>query len=241
MNDRDYIIALFDILGTEARQSGRPLSSIVPEFELFAELAQEDRDQLIIDGGVNPQLHADGTISSVCAIGSHHVEAEVFSDVNFLWCVFDLRRLELFCETCAEFFCKALHNRIPLRGGIAVGQAHMDRVKRVFVGKPLTEAERVEKAQLWVGVSFGPSFAGSPFNACLPRRHVLHFGDHRKPGHSDLIPGIVLDWPRKYRDMYGESPERALARLNTDQEHSRYYDLANAFVRHSANRKNPEG
>ncbi len=241
MKNRDYIIALFDILGTEARQSDRPLSSIVPEFELFAELAQEDRDRFMIDATVNPQRHADGSISTGVAFGTHHVEAEVFSDTNFLWCVFDLWRLELFCETCAEFFCQALHNRIPLRGGIAAGPAHMDREKRVFVGKPLTEAARVEKAQLWVGVSFGPSFAEDPFNACLPRRHVLHFGAHRRPGHSDLIPGIVLDWPRKYRDMYGESPEQALAQLNTDREHSQYYNLALAFVRYSAERKNSEG
>jgi len=236
MKETDYIIAYFDILGTEAKQKVLPLAFLVSQIEQFSELGLRDRSRLVIDGMVNPHLNPDGSITAGSAICVHHVDTEIFSDSNIFWCVFDHKRLELFCETCSEFFCQALIKRIPLRGGIAVGPANMDKQKRVFVGKPLTEAISVEKAQLWVGVSFGPSFTDKSFKKSLPSDKVLFFGAHRKPGNSHLIPGIVLDWPRKFKNMFNESPVRILSKLNTEDKYSDYYKHAIKFVKFSDDR-----
>lgn len=230
MNENTYIIAYFDILGTEANQKVLPLATLVSQIEQFSELGLRNRSRLVIDGMVNPKLNPDGSITAGSAIGVHHVDTEIFSDTNIFWCIFDHRRLQLFCETCSEFFCQALNKRIPLRGGIAVGPAHMDKEKRVFVGLPLTEAARVEKAQLWVGVSFGPSFTDKPFKTSLPIDQVLFFSAHRKSGYSQLIPGIVLDWPRKFKNMFNKTPIRILSELNTENKYSDYYEHAIKFV-----------
>ncbi len=243
MSEQPVVIAFLDVLGSEDRMLAgrRPDPQLVRALEQLVEITDHRRDCLIIDGTVDAREMDDGSVVSGTALAVLVVEVDRFTDAAILWSIFDKARFWTFCDLLAECFCQIVHNGIPLRAGVAVGSAHMDTRLRVYVGRPLAEAVRVEKAQGWVGVSFGPSFAREPFSRLLKHEHVLRFAAHRKPGHSNWIPGIVLDWPRKWRAMYGTGPERKLAAMNVDPKHSTYYDLAIKFAEYSAGVETREG
>ncbi|MCI0424078.1 MAG: hypothetical protein L0312_33525 [Acidobacteria bacterium] len=95
--------------------------------------------------------------------------------------------------------CETLRAELPVRGALGLGSAIMDKATRTYLGQPLVEAARAEKAQQWLGLAFGPSFASRrdvPFSADFVRPYTKH----RKPGHSDMLPGLVVDWPRMWRE-----------------------------------------
>lgn len=223
---RKIIIGLFDALGSSAKMESYPLSPIIKILEILSDLTREQRDCLIIDAMVDAHERDDGTIVSGTAIGVLDVQHDSFSDTALMWAIFDRARFWTFCDLISEFFCIALKNGIPLSGGISVGEAHMDKNKSIYVGRPMAEVNRVEKAQQWIGVSFGPSFMQEPFIHLFRKEHVLKFSEHRKPGKTGDVSTLVLDWPRKWREMYSESPIKKLHSLNRDSSHSKYYELA---------------
>lgn len=189
---------------------------------------------LLIDAASQSVRTKEGNIQSVVRMGSLEVDYAYYSDSIILWAVFDQVRFWSFCNIVADFFCQILRLGIPGRGGLSVGDAILDKQSSVFIGKALVEAQQVEAAQDWIGVSFGPSFAESPFRYSFHRDSVLMFGQHRKPGLSHLVPGVVLDWPRQWRKMYPSlSLRHYLTRINTDSRYARYYDMAVRFVEFS--------
>ena len=182
----------------------------------------------MIDAVSGAQEQEDGSVVSPVRLGTFDPESDYRSDSIILWSIFDRARVFHFCDACADLFCDVLEQRIPLRGGIAVGMGYMEKGAGIYVGQPLAEAVRVEAAQAWIGVSFGPSFATEAYRRSLFPEHVTEFTAHRKPGHS-CIPGQVLDWPRKWRSRYGTSPAGAISDMNTDERYSAYYEKTMKF------------
>lgn len=169
--------------------------------------------------------------------GFVNIEHDYFSDTIILWSPFTPATLKPFLHICSSFMCETLHAELPVRGAIALGSAIMDKATRTYLGQQLVEAARAEKAQQWIGLAFGASFASRrdvPFSADLVRPYT----NHRKPGYSDLLPGLVVDWPRAWRKEYGCSAEPALERLARRGKVPEYYRCAIDFVRHSDT--NPE-
>lgn len=232
MTDQPTIVAVFDVLGTKA-SIVRP-RQLFRAFQKLREIALQSRDCLMIDATVGARENDDGSITSGSALGVLVVESDLFRDTIVLWAIYDRARFWTFCDLCTEFFCDVLRKGIPLRGAISVGSAEMNREAHRYAGEPYSEAVRAEKAQQWIGVSFGRSFTREPFRRLFRPEHVLPFSDHCKPGYSADIPGIVLDWPRKWRDKYEDSPSHMLNALNTSQRHSKYYELAIQFADYSA-------
>lgn len=230
---REVMIGFFDALGSSARMESYPLTPTVKILEILADLTREERSCLIIDAMVDAQELDDGTIRSGAALGILDVQNDSFSDSALIWAIFDRARFWTFCEIISEFFCIALKEGIPLRGGISVGQAHMDRSKSIYVGRPMAEVVKVEKSQQWIGVSFGPSFLQEPQIHLFRKEHVLEFSQHRKEGKTGDVSTLVLDWPRKWRKLYSESPIKKLQSLNRDSKYSKYYELAIKFCEKS--------
>ena len=170
------------------------------------------------------------------AFGMLDVEHELTSDSIFLWCSYSSFHFPPFCGLLLEFFCDVLELSLPLRGGVAVGEADMDKAIRTYLGPALNEAASVEAAQEWVGVSFGPSFAHPPYNWFEPEQ-ALVYRAHRKPGKEDLVPGAVLDWPRKWRGTRRTPAEQVIAQHNTDPNYSRYYENTGWFIEFSEQNK----
>ena len=49
-------------------------------------------------------------------------------------------------QMCIDLFCYGLELGIPLRGGLDVGDAHMDKTKNTYLGPALIDAAEAEKA-----------------------------------------------------------------------------------------------
>jgi hypothetical protein len=238
---RPTVIALFDALGIVSRSQSN-LPQAVQMLELLSDITSERRDCLIIDATQGARQMDNGNVLSVVAMGSLNVQHGHFQDTAILWCTFDPPRFWTFCDIVSEFFCSVLQKGIPLRGAISVGgDVHLDEQKPIYLGDPYFEAMQAEKEQLWIGVSFGPSFNHNPYRKCLRREHVLPFSAHRRPGKEEYISAFALDWPRKWRSMYKQPPIRLLNDMNVEPAFSHYYELAKTFYQFSARAQEIDG
>lgn len=223
-----FVVALFDVLGFEERLKASGLNKLVRAYDYLLKIVKRQRDGMMLHCGVPA-----GKGGRAAAFGYLDIQQDYFSDTIILWCSYNHFCFGPFIGTCIEFVCQVLHSGLPIRGGIAVGEAVMDKSKRIYIGAPLVEAARVEQAQSWIGVSFGPSFATKPYNEYFEPDSVLVYTAHRKPGRSQWLPGLVLDWPRYWRDTYSILPERHLSLMNKKSKHRRYYDRAIHFCEFS--------
>jgi len=229
---RPTVIAYLDALGSKNNMIKDPHACKIL-LEILSDLTRQKRDCLIIDATVNARRQADGSIVSNTAIGVLDVQFDSYQDTAVLWAVFDRTRFQVFCDFVNEFFCLALQKRIPLRGGISVGEADMNKGKTVYSNRPMAELLLVEESQEWIGVTFGPSFKHDPYRYCFKHEHILEFSDHIKFGHNDYISTYSLNWPKKWRTMYPESPIKVLNEMNVNDRYSNYYNLAIRFCEKS--------
>jgi hypothetical protein len=89
-------------------------------------------------------------------LGSAH-----FSDTIVLWTPpvkrgdsdFDFHVFCHLCKTVADLICRALVNNMPLRGGIAVGECHIESNPKILVGQAIVDAHAIEQAQDWIGAA----------------------------------------------------------------------------------------
>jgi len=235
----NIILAYFDVLGSKEKLNQLGLKQYLKIYEQLRKLIIKGRGRLVLDAAVNPRLNEDGSITTSTAMYSFDADSAFFSDSIVFWVNFDFIRLKNFCQLCSEFFCEVLYLGTPMRGGIAVGEACMDKRKKIFVGEPLIEAVQVEHSQEWLGVSFGKSFDKKPFKYLLldPNSNTLYFKKHQKPGYSKNIPGYVLDWASQWNKMYKKSLHKHLSELNINSQFSSYYDNTTKFINLSQNNK----
>ncbi len=241
MAEKPTTVALFDVLGFEERLRSDGIRNLVTAYKQLTEVLERfDGGRLVVDAampldGPLPIFHPDGSVQTGSALYSLDVKHAYFSDTLLLWADFDPIRIRPFCELCADFFCEALHLGMPVRGAIAVGDAYMNTSEKIYIGYPVVEAARVEKAQKWIGMSFGPSFMESNFKGTFWCELLSWYTAHRKPGYSEYVPGLVLDWPRRWRNMYKEDPCRILAAMDKKPKFSIYYEHSIRFAQLSAN------
>lgn len=227
MDDRSpKVIALLDVLGFESLLRGRGLEKMLADYAKLTAIVEKMEGCLCIA----PLPNRDGT--SNVGVGYLALERAFFSDTFLIWSDYDEFKLPAFCQMCSDFFCQSIELRLPIRGGIAVGDAHMDSKTGVFMGIPLVEAARVESAQRWLGISFGASFAKEPYNHFADVRTLLPYRAHHKsePKYDGLLPGMVLDWPRHWRESRKNDVRPALKSMDTDASFSPYYVNTLSFV-----------
>ncbi len=243
MAEKPITVALFDVLGFEQRLRSDGLRNLVAAYkQLTAVVERFDGGRLVVDGampleGPLPRFHPDGSVETGSALYSLDVKHAYFSDTILLWADFDPIRIRPFCGMCADFFCEALHLGMPIRGAIAVGDAYMNTSEKTYIGYPIVEAARVEKAQQWIGMSFGPSFMQRDLKGTFWCQLLNLYTAHRRPGYSQYVPGLVLDWPRRWRSMFPEDPCRVLADMNKNPKFSRYYEHSIRFAQVSEHGK----
>ena len=230
-DSRELVVALFDVLGFEDRIRRYSLEEVHGQYKELLAIATTKGSHAFFDA----RPAGDGMM--VPFFGFIEIEQDYFSDTILLWTRFNPPTFAPFLHICCSLMCEALRAELPLRGGLALGTAIMDKSARTYLGEPLVEAARVEKAQQWIGLSFGRSFTsrrGVPFNAEL----VRPYSKHRKPGSSDLVAELVVDWPRAWRKEYKTSAVPVLERLSLRGDVPEYYRCTIEFVRHSD--ENPE-
>jgi hypothetical protein len=224
--DGELVVALFDVLGFEDRVRRSSLEEVHSEYKELLAIATTKASHAFFDA----RPAGDGTM--VPFFGYVEIEQDYFSDTILLWTPLQPATLKPFLHVCSSFMCETLRAELPLRGALAVGRAVMDKAERTYLGQPLVEAARAEKAQQWVGLAFGPSFDSRRdvrFSADLVRPYTKH----RKPGCSEAVLGLVIDWPRAWREEHGTSAVPILERLARRGKASEYYRCAIEFVRHS--------
>jgi hypothetical protein len=225
------VVAVFDVLGFESLLRSRGLDRMLQDYAKLTAIVDK------MDGCmcIRPIPNGDGTFSP--AVGYLATAQAYFSDTILLWSNYDAFKLPAFCQMCSDLFCESLELGLPMRGGIAVGDTHLDADSGVFVGLPLVEAARAESAQLWLGVSLSASFAVEPFNHNFDLRTVLAYRAHRKRGrkYAGLLPGMVLDWPRRWRENRKGDVRSLVTSMDSDPEFHRYYKHTLRFIDYSEN------
>jgi len=224
-NCLEQVLGLFDVLGFSERVRRRSLAEVYAEYERLIEVAKNKNGSLCI----GKALRGDGYYSP--AVGWLRTEHAYFSDTVLIWSRFDDSRYAAFCSLCATLVCEALMIAMPLRGAISVGEAVLDKATGTYVGAAVVEAADVEKAQMWLGVSFTPS-AAKRIQGFDPRL-VLPYCRHRKEGAERLVEGAVLDWPRQWRENQREDLISTLRQLEQSLGSHPYIEAAIEFAAYS--------
>ncbi|OHB83608.1 MAG: hypothetical protein A2Z38_05320 [Planctomycetes bacterium RBG_19FT_COMBO_48_8] len=224
------VIAVLDVLGFKNRLSREGLPALRQAYDALKGVVSKQEARMML----NCAVPVEG--GRAAAFGMLDVGHELTSDSIFLWCSYSTFHFPPFRGLLLEFFCEVLELGIPLRGGVAVGEADIDKKTRTYTGVPLNEAASVEGAQNWIGVSFGPSFAQPPYNWFEPDQAIVYRA-HRKPSKADLVPGAVLDWPRKWRDTRQTPADSVIQQMNVDPKFSIYYENTMRFIDFSEQNK----
>lgn len=102
-----------------------------------------------------------------------------------------------------------------------------------FIGKPIVEAANLEKGQNWIGMTFGNSAVWSGFLAQIHGTSIIEYEAPLKEKYSKFASPIVIDWPRFWRDEYGECPSEKLALMNENPEYGQYWENTIKFAKYS--------
>ena len=216
---KEYMIAMFDVLGFQSLFHRLGLEEIYRRYENLTAHVREPKSgyDLVPIGGF-------------VAIGHLEVQCAYFSDTILYWTPYSFPAFRSFCITCSEVLCRAVEIGLPLRGAVAVGPAIMDMPMATYLGQPIVEVARVERAQRWIGASFGPSFHDPTNKKSFFLDTILPYRSHRKADDDSLISGSVLDWPRHWRQTRTDPVRDAIRALNTDPAFAVYYETTLTFI-----------
>lgn len=247
-----YFIGLFDVLGFEEKFSRLGLScmaelynALISDVDAVNAHATELKNLLDIDDGATWTDEGDAYIfnrvdgayasdSIVLWAHAHFPEARMLSqeqresrasDPTDGW-MYHLVPCDRFLEACSELLCHSLEVGLPLRGSVAMGPAIIEPERRVFLGKPLIEAARAEKAQRIIGAAFTPSFAAQ----VIPERFSVPFKQHIKTGSEALLSEYLLDWQRHWRRTRSGDLRNTVSELNKDAKFAAYYENTLSFI-----------
>jgi hypothetical protein len=221
------ILCLLDVLGFENLFNSKGL---VGTFDIYKKLIEFVRKQT---GGLEivPVPIGNGQIAP--AVGWLTIENAYFSDSILFWSDYRNISFNSFCQLCSEAICYSLELGLTVRGSITIGDAILDTENGYFLGSPLIEAARVEKVQKWIGISFGPSVTKPPYSQNIILNGLLGFKSHYKKDSGVYATGMVLDWPRKWRETRPNDLDAVVNSLNTDHQFSDYFDNTLRFIKFS--------
>jgi len=247
-----YFIGLFDVLGFEEKFSQIGLSGMAALYNALisdvdamnahaAELKEllnlDDEAIWTADGDAFVFNRVDGAYASDSIVLwahahfpearalSHEQRESLASDPADGW-MYHIVPCDRFLEACNKLLCHSLEIGLPLRGAVSMGPAIIDQQRRVFLGKPLIDAARAEKAQRIIGAAFTPSFV----DQVIPERFSLSFKEHIKPGSEALLSEYLLDWPRHWRRTRSKELGSTVIELNKDPKFSAYYENTLSFI-----------
>jgi len=224
-----FAFAMFDVLGFSAWVESAGLSSVLDSYQILIERAVIEPTE---NGSLSTVQLDDGMVFAVTS-PPHYA---YFSDTILLWCPLVPALVGDLVERCRELICQALAMGIPLRGALTLGDAVLDNDANVFLGEPIIEAARLEKAQNWIGLTLGNSAVWAPFLAQLHGTTIIEYAPPIKENTAIAVPPIVIDWPRRWRDNHGVCPSLKLRELNKQPSFSKYWENTIAFAQFSGAR-----
>ncbi|MBU1627939.1 hypothetical protein KKB18_11270, partial [bacterium] len=147
--ENEFLIALFDVLGFEDRIRSTALDEIHDQYKDLLTIATSNKSHAFFDA----RPVGNGTM--VPFFGFINVDHDFFSDTILIWSPFKLATFNTFLHVCSNFMCETLKAKLPIRGAISLGPAIMDKSSGTYLGEPIVDAARAEKAQKWIGLGFG--------------------------------------------------------------------------------------
>ena len=246
----NYVVAVIDVLGFTKRLEKVGLMEM---HRLYNQLLSVALIPNLGDAPWRRMLAPIGNSLCVPSLSYLPLNYAYFSDTVLTWVPLEPNRVVLFFERLASVFCEALRLQIPLRGAVSIGQAIMHKPSGTYLGSPIVEAAHLERQQEWTGITCGSSFKSPPRPLPLPvtsfvkwktpmkaRRRISFLPFLPKNVESEaLLSGLVVDWPRKWREMYDSSANVTLkAMLQQNRKYRKYYENAISFVEFSD--ANPE-
>jgi len=220
MSDDLKVLCLLDVLGFESLFKAIGLKELAGR---YAKLTAYVKEQT---GGLDIAPTPDGHV----AVGWLVIGNTYFSDTLLLWTRYDKISLPSFTQLTAETICYGLENELALRGTLSVGEMILNNDSGTYLGEPLIEAARTVPLQRWIGVSFGCSFTKPDFNKGFYLNMVLPYKSHYKDQASSLATGMVVDWPRRWRETRKIDIRPLVSGMDTDPQFSEYYRETLAFV-----------
>ena len=168
-----FAFAMFDVLGFSGWITSVGLQTVLDSYHSLIERAVVKSNE---KGGLSAVRTPEGALFAVTGPPSY----AYFSDTILLWCPLVPPLVDDFVGRCSSLICEALAMNIPLRGALTLGDAVLDRKSNFFLGKPIVEAAKLEKAQNWLGLTFGHSAVWSSFLAQLHGRRSSSIHHQRK-------------------------------------------------------------
>lgn len=224
------MLALLDVLGFKTWLKNVGIDEVHAKYEeLIATAVLKPPDRCL---GLAGELQGP----QYTVLFSLPVRYAYFSDTILLWLPLDRLFPAPFISRCANLVCDALKAGIKLRGAIALGEAVLHKASSTYIGPPLVEAAELEKAQNWMGVMLSHSATWPDFLARLDPGLIIEYEAPVKDDAkvNDYLSPIVLDWPRRWREVYGASASDRLAEL---EEHP-YNSPTNEFIQFSMANEN---
>jgi hypothetical protein len=214
------VLCFLDVLGFKNLFIRLGLDEINNKYSRLIEYVNSQK------GGIDIVPTASGHV----AVGWLVIGSAYFSDTLLFWSDYNKMMLPSFISLIQETICYGLEHELPLRGTLSVGEAILDNNDRIYLGNPLIECAETERTQQWIGVSFGPSFMKDDRNQGFHLDAVLPYKSHYKDSADALVTGMVIDWPRRWRNTRSTDLRTKIAGLNTDPLFSKYYDATLKFI-----------
>ncbi|GAB4090055.1 hypothetical protein GCM10028785_27240 [Hydrogenophaga soli] len=220
------MFAMFDVLGFSNWLKTAGLPAVLDAYHQLIEKVVVPTSE---NGGLSAVQTSEGAIFAVTGPPGY----AYFSDTILLWHPLVPPFVDDFIGRCGDLVCEALAMNIPLRGALTLGDAVLSSDADFYLGEPIVEATKLEKAQNWMGLTFGNTAVWSSFLVQMHGTSIIEYDPPTKEHLREFASPIVLDWPRKWRDKFGQCPTAKLRELNTDPRFSLYWENTIAFAEYS--------
>ena len=243
---RPYAVGIFDVLGFKRKFEKLGLEEITSRYRALIDIVVKRDEHLaemktfFPDLKEGPYWCAGGEIVPMTKVYAAYASDTFLVWANYTWTDLhertedELEKLskdsnhdwlfqpipcDAFLETCSELMCRSLQVGLPLRGALAVGDAILDKERSIFLGQPIIDANLLEHGQKFIGVGMCSSFVSQT----IPKRFALSFSQQMKKSSACKATGLILDWPRHWRNTRPFDLKKIVESMNTDNAFSDYY------------------
>lgn len=225
--EKKYLLCIMDVLGFEYLFFKYGMTYIAEKYNEIIQSAQKEKITGLRFGSMNGETYF-----------TYISDFSYFSDTIVFWSDYNSQNFVFLIRQLQEVLCRSIEIGIPLRGAISVGNLIIKKKSGIYLGQPIISAARAEKSQKWIGITFSKEFSQPPFCNDLIFENVLQYEKQIKDKCKDKVSPFVIDFPRHWELTRDSSIENAIQNLNTDSEHSMYYQNTLDFVNFSKDNHN---
>jgi len=225
---QEYFIAFIDILGFSKLTLELPLNRLYEIIEQFFTTARSSRVESSIGRETQPIADVPYIVISDSIVLFQIVRPPLNKKDLFDW---KERTFSQFLTSLEAIFQEAFKQNLHLRCGISYGECIVshnsgeDSIKQehILIGRPFTEAVKVEKLQLWMGSAFHPSM-NDYLEKSAQKESLVHYNIPLKNDSSiKEIPKYTIAWidasMERYKNRFDkwqtDNPQQEEIKSNT--------------------------